>query len=63
MDALIISGSSKKDLQLLANIAEKMGLTFLFVKESDLEDMSMARAIIEGKTGELVDTNEFLKML
>jgi len=63
MEALVISGSSKKDLQLLANIAEKMGLTFKFVKEDDLANLDRAKAIIEGKNDELIDTVKFLKSI
>jgi hypothetical protein len=40
-----------------------MGLTVKFVKENDLEDINMGKAIIEGKTGEFIDTNDFLKSL
>ena len=63
MEAVIISGNSKKDIQLLVNIAEKMGLTVNFIKEDDLEDIGMAKAIIEGKTGEFIDNEEFLRSL
>jgi hypothetical protein len=63
MEAVIISGNSKKDIQLLANIAEKMGLTVNFIKEDDLEDFVMGKAIIEGKTGEFIDAGDFLGSL
>jgi hypothetical protein len=63
MEALIISGNSKKDIHLLADIAKKMGLAVKFVKEDDLEDFGLAKAIIEGKTKEFIDTGDFLKSL
>jgi hypothetical protein len=63
MESVIISGNSKKDIYLLVNIAKKMGLTVKFVKESDLEDFGIGKAIIEGKTDEFVDADDFLKSL
>ncbi|MCR8561503.1 hypothetical protein KXD93_27865 [Mucilaginibacter sp. BJC16-A38] len=63
MEAAIISGKSKKDIQLLLTIAEKMGIKTQFLSKDDLEDFGMAKAITEGKTGEFVDTDEFLKSL
>jgi hypothetical protein len=63
MEAAIISGKSKKDIQLLLTIAEKMGIKAQFLSKDDLEDFRMAKAITEGKTGEFVDTDEFLKSL
>ncbi|MFI5139219.1 MAG: hypothetical protein ACHQIM_15455 [Sphingobacteriales bacterium] len=63
METAIISGKSKKDIQLLITIAEKMGIKAKLLSEADLEDFGMARAIIEGATGELIDNNEFLDTL
>ena len=44
-------------------IAEKMGIRAKFLSKEDLEDIGMAKAIDDGKTGEYVDTEEFLKSL
>ena len=63
MQSAIISGKSKKDIQLLITIAEKMGIKAKYLSEEDLEDIGMGKAILEGKTGEFIDTNEFLKSL
>jgi hypothetical protein len=63
MESAIISGNSKKDIQLLITIAQKMGINAKFLTKDDLEDIGMAKAITEGKTGEFVDTEEFLKSL
>ena len=63
MESAIISGKSKKDIQLLVTIAEKMGIKAKFLSKDDLEDFGMGKAIIEGKTGEFIDTDEFLKSL
>ena len=63
MESAIISGNSKKDIQLLIAIAQKMGINAKFLTKDDLEDIGMAKAITEGKTGEFIDTEEFLKSL
>jgi hypothetical protein len=63
METAIISGNSKKDIQLLITIAEKMGIRAKFLSKDDLEDIGMAKAIDDGKTGEYVDIEEFLNSL
>jgi hypothetical protein len=63
MESAIISGKSKKDIQLLITIAEKMGINAKFIAKDDMEDIVMAKAIKEGETGELIDTTEFLKSI
>ena len=63
MESAIISGKSKKDIQLLVTIAEKMGIKAKFITKDDVEDFVIAKAIKEGETGELIDTGEFLKTI
>jgi phosphoglycolate phosphatase-like HAD superfamily hydrolase len=63
MESAIISGKSKKDIRLLIAIAEKMGIKAKFLTGDDLEDIGMAKAIKEGETGELINTEEFLRSI
>jgi hypothetical protein len=63
METAIISGKSKKDIQLLITIAEKIGIKAKLLSKDDLEDFGIAKAISEGKTGAFIDTNEFLNSL
>ena len=63
MESAILTGNSKKDIKLLITLAEKMGISAKFLSKDDLEDLGLGKAIIEGKTGEFVDTDEFLKSL
>ncbi|MEO6524216.1 MAG: hypothetical protein ABIN91_21195 [Mucilaginibacter sp.] len=63
MESAIISGESKKDIQLLLSIAEKMGIKAKFLTKDEVEDIGMAKAIKQGETGELIDTDQFLKSL
>ena len=63
MEIAVISGESKKDIQLLIAIAEKMGIKAKFLTRDELEDIGLAKAMDEGKTGEFIDTDDFLKSL
>ena len=63
MESIIVSGDSGKDIKLLADIAQKMGLSVKLFTEDYVEDFAMAKAIIQGKTGELIDTNNFLSSI
>ena len=63
MESAILSGKSKKDIQLLISIAEKMGITAKFLSKDELEDFGIAKAIKEGETGEFIDTDDFLRSL
>jgi len=63
MESILISGNSKKDIHLLATIAEKMGMDVSVFNGDDLEDFILAKAIKEGKTGELIDADAFLKSI
>jgi len=63
MEIAVISGKSKKDIQLLIAIAEKMGIKAKFLTKDELEDIGLAKAMDEGKTGEFIDTDDFLRSL
>jgi len=52
-----------EDLQLLIKLARKMGISARELTIDELEDIGVAAAISEGKTGELVDIDRFLKNL
>jgi hypothetical protein len=47
----------------LIAVAEKMGIKTKYLSEEEIEDMGLGKAIMEGKTGEYIDTDEFLKSL
>jgi hypothetical protein len=63
MESAILSGNSKKDIQLLITLAEKMGIKARFLSKENIEDFVLAEAIKEGETGELIDTEDFLNSL
>jgi len=63
MKTAILSGESEADLKLLVELANKLGIKAKVLTEKDAEDLAMAYAIEQEKTGEYVDTESFLKSL
>jgi len=63
MKSAIFTTESGEDLQLLIKLARKMGISARELTIDELEDIGMASAIDKGKTGEFVDTHQFLKNL
>ena len=63
MKTAILSSDSDSNLELLLQLAEKLGVKANLLTEEEAEDLAMVYAIEEGKTGEYVDTDAFLKSL
>lgn len=63
METVILSGESKSDIDLLSMLAEKLGVKTTKVSEDEFEDIALGIAMVKGRTGEYVDTEEFLKKL
>jgi hypothetical protein len=63
MKTVILSGESDSDIKLLVELANKLGIKTQILSEEDAEDLAMAYAIEKGKTGEYVDTQNFIKNL
>ncbi len=63
MKTAIFSSDSDSNLELLLQLAEKLGMKANLLTEEEAEDLAMVYAIEEGKTGEYVDTDTFLKSL
>jgi len=63
MESAILSAESKRDLKLLIELAEKIGIKARFLDKDSMEDLAIARAIDEGKTDEFIDTEDFLNSL
>jgi hypothetical protein len=47
----------------LLEIAKKFGIKAKILTESEVEDLGLGNAIKEGKTGEFIDTESYLKTL
>ena len=63
MESLLLQGGSKKDLEILALLAKKIGLKTRQLTEEELEDISLANAMKEGHTGEYINTHAYIKKL
>lgn len=63
MKSAIFSTESNKTLELLLELAKKLGVTAKMVTEEELEDAGLVKAMKEGRTGKFVDTGKFLKGL
>ena len=61
MDSIILSGDSKSNLKLLADLAKKLGLKVNSLTSADMEGLGLLAAMQKGRTGEYVDTDEFIR--
>jgi hypothetical protein len=63
MKSAILTSGSGKSLQLLLDLAKKLGIKTKMLSEEEIEDAGLAKVIKEGRTGKFVDTEKFLKKL
>jgi hypothetical protein len=63
MTTLVLQSKSKKDMKILAALARKIGLKPHFLKNEYLEDIGLATSMKKGRTGEFIDTDQYLKKL
>lgn len=63
MKSAILTSESKKDLQLLIDLAKKIGVKTRVLTDEQLEDIGLVKAIKEGRTGTYVDADKFLNNL
>ncbi|MEI6436871.1 MAG: hypothetical protein WCP32_18760 [Bacteroidota bacterium] len=60
MEALILTGEKKSEMNLIVEIARKFGINSRKLSKEDMEDIGLLKAIKDGETGEYVNTDEFL---
>ena len=63
MESIILKSESKDSLNLLLKLAKKLGIEAAFLSQEAIEDISMANAMKQGKTGEFVDAEKLIKDL
>ena len=63
MEGALLHTNSEKDLKLILQLAKKLGISTKKLTEEEIEDIGLSKAMSEGKTGEHVDTEEYLKEL
>jgi hypothetical protein len=63
MEGAILQTDSSQDLELILQLAKKLGISAKKLSKDEIEDYGLSIAINEGKTGEYVDTEIFMKEL
>ena len=63
MQTAILKSNSDTDLKLLIELAQKIGIEAKILSENELEDFGIAMAVKEGRTGEYIDSNSYIKKL
>lgn len=63
MTTAILSSESDADMTQLVAFANELGIKIKILEGEEAEDLAMAYAIEKGKTGEHVDTQNFIRNL
>ena len=63
MEGAILHTDSDKDLSLILQLAKKLGVSARKLSKDEIEDYGLSIAIPEGKSGEYVDTETYLREL
>ena len=63
MEGAILHTDSDKDLSLILQLAKKLGISTRKLSKDEIEDYGLSIAISEGRTGEYVDNDTFLREL
>lgn len=63
MQTAILNSDSKTDFNLLLEIAKKLNIKAKVLTETEIEEIGLANAIKQGRTGEFVDSKKFLEKL
>ncbi|MBW7867299.1 MAG: hypothetical protein H3C31_03120 [Brumimicrobium sp.] len=61
--SVILSGDSKSEMELLIELAKKLGIKIKILSKEEKEDAGLLYLMNTGKTGKTVDTDKFLKSL
>jgi len=61
MTSLLLNIESEKDLTLVKELADKLGIPSKTLDTEELEDMMLGKLMEEVDTDDLVDTDEFLE--
>ena len=63
MKSAILTSGSNKNLQILIELAKKLGMKTKVLTEEQLEDIGLIKAIKYGRTETFVDTEKFISGL
>ena len=63
MKTAILTFDSDRELSLLIELANKLGIQVLELSDEQLEEYGLGKAIKEGKTGDIIETDKFIEFL
>ena len=63
METIVLNSNSKENLRLIADLARKIGVSVKYLTDEEKEDMGMVNAIKKGRTGEFVNTEDYLQKI
>jgi hypothetical protein len=63
MKTAFLQSKSDKSMELLIELAKKLGIKTTLLSEEELEDLGMIKAIKKGRTGKFIDKSDFIKSL
>ena len=63
MQAVLINTNNKSDFKLITDLAKKIGANTKVLNKEEMEDFTLGELIEEGRNGEYVDKDKFLKKL
>jgi hypothetical protein len=63
MKSAILTSDSNKDLKILIELAELLGIKAKILTEDQLEDIGLVKAIRSGRTESFIDTDKFINGL
>jgi hypothetical protein len=63
MQSLLISANAKADLNILIELAKRLGLTSKILTEEELEEIGLLKAMEEGRKTKFVPRTEIMKTL
>jgi len=63
MTGVILHTESSKDLEIIVQLAKKLGISTKKLTKEEIEDYGLSVAINKGRTGVYVDTEIFIKEL
>ena len=63
METIVLNSNSKENMRLIADLARKIGVSVKYLTDEEKEDMGMVNAIKKGRTGEFVNTEDYLQKI
>jgi len=63
MQSLLIRTDAKSDLNILVELAKRLGLTSKILSEEEMEEIGLLKAMEEGRKSKFVPRSEVMKTL